>query len=621
MQFVWQYVNDMVGKGVGMGVMAELFFYACIAFTPMAFPLAILLASLMTFGNLGEHLELLAIKASGISLIRIMKPLIAFAVVLAGISIVLQNDIAPHARAKMYTIVLSLRQKSPELDIPEGAFYKDIPGYNVYVRHKNPDGLLRDLMIYNYSDGFENAEVIVADSGRLSVAADKKHLALTLHDGSLFRNWGNRRSRTMDEKIPYMRETFHLRNILISFDGNFTMIDESVMGSSDISKNMTELSTFVDSVRYQQDSIQQTTAAPFKSNVYGSAFRAPFNARPVASPPPPSPLDSLFAQGFPHYYRQLDPTQRLDALRQAKHRTEQIDADYNFLADRQTASQKQILSHLAQYYQRYAMALSCILFFFIGAPLGAIIRKGGIGMPAVLSVFLYLLYYTVDTFGLKMVRQAVLPVWQGVWLSTALLIALGAFFTYKAVNDSTMIDPDAWKVFLRKLSGQRETRHYTRKEVIMTPPDYPQTLLALQRWNLLCQAFLLAPPPPPLYKRFPYGLFGSSKILSDPAQTPLIHPQPMLDLLIRDQEAIIDDLANSSHPLIIGKLMDYPLIRPLALPFLNKAPLRLASEIVFPVGIPLALLVRRSRRQIALDLRATQQINEWLIGEIEKLNS
>jgi lipopolysaccharide export system permease protein len=599
MQFVWQIVNDMVGKGVGMSVMAELFFYACIAFTPQALPLATLLASLMTFGNLGEHLELLAMKASGISLIRIMKPLIGLAIAIAAVSFFFQNDMAPRARAKMYTIVLSLRQTSPELDIPEGVFFKEINGYNIYVRHKDRDGLLRDLMIYDYSDGFDNAEIIVADSGRLSVSADKKYLALKLHNGSLFRNWGNRNTRSANENIPYMRETFRLRDILISFDTNFTMADESIMGSRDISKNMNELSAFIDSVRHERDSVQVRTAASFKNNIYGAASHTHYAAR---SSLPLTEVDSLFAAGFDAYYQSLPSPRKLDALRRAKQRAEQIDSDYNFTALRQADAEKQLLSHLAQYCQRYAMALSCVLFFFVGAPLGAIIRKGGLGLPAVLSVLLYLLYYTVDTFGNKMAKQAVWPMWQGAWLSTALLAGLGVFFTIKAVNDSTMIDPDAWKVLLRKLTGRRETRHYIRKEVVMTPPDYARDREVLTDLNVRSRAYRLDGRPSFLH------LLVRTEGLADPA----------LDGLIREQEAVIDDLCNSSEPLIIGKLMDYPILRPLRLAFLSRPALRFGCLILFPVGLVLGVLVFRQHRQTVQDLLTTERLNDWMIGELER---
>ena len=600
MQFVWQFVNDMVGKGVGMNVLAELFFYAGLSFTPMALPLAILLASLMTFGNLGEHLELLAMKSSGISLLRIMKPLIGFAIVMAGVSFLFQNDIAPRAQTKMYTIVLSLRRNSPELDIPEGSFCKEIPGYNVIVRHKDKSGMLHDLMIYDYSSGFENLEVIVADSGRLNKTADKQYLALTLYSGKSFRNWGGRRTRSVDESTPYLRETFNSRDILIVFDSNFTMADESIMGGSDIGKNMRELTAFIDSVRREQDSIQIQTATPFKNNIYSSSFHNYSTYRPSRSS---VPADTLFDAGFEAYFNHLSSEKKIAHLQQAKRRTEQIKSDYDFPVLRQADAQKQMLMHVTQYFKRYSMALSCILFFFIGAPLGAIIRKGGLGMPAVISVFLYLTYYVVDNFGIKMVQQAVLPPWEGAWLSSLLLLGLGIFLTYKAVNDSTMIEMDAWKAFVRKLIGKREVRNYTKKEVIMTPPDYRRDIETLKAWNEQSENYLRE------HKKWPfYGTFWKNRLLD-----------LELNRLVDDLENTIEDLLNSDENLIIFKLMDCPVIHPLNLKMLEKPAIRLACEIVFPVGLIIYGIALWKRKQVNSDLIIIRKVNTELIAELEKL--
>jgi lipopolysaccharide export system permease protein len=554
----------------------------------------------MTFGNLGEHLELLAMKASGISLLRIMKPLIWLTVLIAGISFLFQNDIAPRAQTKMYTIVLSLKQKSPELDIPEGIFYKEIPGYHVYVRHKDKSGLLHDLMIYDFSGRTENAEVIVADSGRLHGSSDKKYLAMTLYSGVSFRNWENRRSRSMNENTRYVRESFELRDVLISFDSNFTMVDESIMGSRDIGKNMRELTVFIDSVRNERDSIHRQTAASFKNNAYGYAFR---NNPAHRSTNTSIPNDSLFDDGFETYYKQLPQDKKLFYLQQTRRRAEQVASDYNLMASRQTNTEKEMLSHIVEYYKRYSMALSCILFFFIGAPLGAIIRKGGLGMPAVLSIFLYLSYYIVNMFGTKMAKQAVWPVWEGVWLSTALLAALGAFFTYKAVNDSTMIDPEAWKVFFQKLIGKREIRHYLKKELIMTLPDYPRDIETLKKWNERSETCLRE------YSRWPsYGTFWKNR-LSDPE----------LNRLTGDLETTIDDLLNSSESLIIGLLMDYPVIRPLDLRALAKPAIRWSCALLFPVGFLIYGLALWRQKQVNKDLVAVRKVNERLIPELEKL--
>jgi lipopolysaccharide export system permease protein len=602
MQFLWMFVKDMVGKGVEMHVLAELFFYACIAFTPRVLPLSILLASLMTFGNLGEYLELLAMKASGISLLRIMKPLIWFVAATSGISFLFQSDIAPRAQAKMYTVVLSLRQKSPEIDIPESSFFKGIENYNVYVRHKDKDGLLRDLMIYDYSSGFENAEVIVADSGRMNVSADKKYLTLTLHNGESFRNWGNSRSRGINDTRPYQRQSFRLRNVLIAFDTSFTLADASIMGSRDANKNIRELTTYIDSVRQQQDSTHRLTAIPFRNNIYASTFQNYTGTRSIASAD--SPRDTLFAAGFEAYYNQLTREQKLDYLRQAKRRTEQIASEYSFVVLRQTDTEKQLLSHIVQYHQRLAMALSCILFFFIGAPLGSIIRKGGLGMPAVLSVFIYLTYYIVETFGTKMAQQAVWPVWQGAWLSSALLAGLGIFLTYKAVNDSTMIDPDTWKLFLRKWIGMKEIRHYTRKEVIMTPPDYHLAIQTLETWNRQSEDYLRRNQPPDLL-----AIFRKNR-----------SNEQLLARLIADLESRIDDLLNSDNTLIIGKLMDYPILRPFHLPALTSPHVRAACLLLFPIGGLLCGVAYWKQKQVNSDLHLARKITQSLINELQNEN-
>lgn len=229
MQFLWRYIDDMVGKGIEMSVLAEMFIYAALSLVPMALPLAILLASLMTFGNLGERLELLAMKSAGVSLVRIMRPLIITISLISIGAFFFQNKVMPIAQVKLYTLLWSMRQKSPELDIPEGTFYSQITGFNVYVKHKDKEtGLLRDLMIYDFSNGFNNASVIVADSGRLKTSADKMFLILSLYSGESFANLKNQ-SKTSGVKssVPYRRETFGSRDILIEFDANFSRTDES----------------------------------------------------------------------------------------------------------------------------------------------------------------------------------------------------------------------------------------------------------------------------------------------------------------------------------------------------------------------------------------------------------
>ena len=276
MQFLWRYIDDMVGKGLGILVLGEMFFYAALFLVPMALPLAILLASLMTFGNLGERLELLAMKSAGVSLIHIMRPLIITIGMISVGAFFFQNNVMPIAQVKLYTLLYSMRQKSPELDIPEGSFYKDIPGFNVYVKHKdNKTGLLKDLMIYDYSEGFNNARVIVADSGRLKTSADKLFLILSLYNGESFENLKSQEKTSQTTKaVPYRRESFSTKDILIEFDANFNRTDESFMQNQYLGKNLKDLQLSIDSMNCKLDSIRIINA----DNLYDGSYLKVFTS-------------------------------------------------------------------------------------------------------------------------------------------------------------------------------------------------------------------------------------------------------------------------------------------------------------------------------------------------------
>ena len=275
MQFIWRYIDDMVGKGLSIGVLAELFFYAALFMLPMALPLAILLASLMTFGNLGERLELLAMKSAGISLLKIMRPVMIFLIFVSIGAFYFQNYAMPVVQVKLYTLLYSMRQKSPELDIPEGVFYKEITGFNVYVKKKNPQtGLLSDLMIYDYSEGFNNARVIVADSGRLKTSEDKLFLVLSLFNGESFENLKSQEKQSRKTTaVPYRRESFQTKDILIEFDANFNMTDESFMQNQFVGKNLASLQHSIDSMSLRLDSIKAINAKGIYETSYRKSLR------------------------------------------------------------------------------------------------------------------------------------------------------------------------------------------------------------------------------------------------------------------------------------------------------------------------------------------------------------
>ena len=254
MQFLWRYVDEMVGKGLEMTVLAQFFFYSALSLVPASLPLAILLAALITFGNFGERFELLAMKAAGISLLKIMRPLIIFICFICCVSFYFQNVIGPKAQTKLWTLLISMKQKSPEVDIPEGVFYDEIDGYNLYVKHKNrKTGMLYDVLIYNFEKGFENAQIIKSDSGRLEMTADKQHLYLHLYSGEQFENL---KSQNMNQRnVPYRRETFREKHAIIEFNSDFNMVDAGIMSNQSNSKDMRMLQADIDSMKLQNDSV------------------------------------------------------------------------------------------------------------------------------------------------------------------------------------------------------------------------------------------------------------------------------------------------------------------------------------------------------------------------------
>ncbi|MDE6782315.1 MAG: LptF/LptG family permease, partial [Paramuribaculum sp.] len=401
MQFLWRYIDDLVGKGLGVDVLAELFFYAALTMIPMALPLAILLASLMTFGNLGEHFELTAMKAAGISLLRVMRPLIILITLIAIGAFFFQNNVLPIAQTKMWTLLYSIRQSSPELEIPEGVFYDQIPGYNLFVAEKNRNtGTLYNIMIYDMSKGFDNAGIILADSGRLAMMEDKTHLFLRLWEGESFDNL-KEAGRSMNN-VPYRRETFTLKDILVPFDANFNRLDEEGMRNQYVGKNIAELSETIDSLNHRTDSIgisygRELVNTPYlgisssvldadSTGVVDDAKQLP--SLEVMAALPLLNVDSIFAGA--------SSAAQTNYLRQALNKANFKKQEHEFRGLVIKDERRLIRRHDIELQKKFTLSFACLIFFFIGAPLGAIIRKGGLGMPLVISVLLFIFYYIID---------------------------------------------------------------------------------------------------------------------------------------------------------------------------------------------------------------------------------
>lgn len=601
MQFLWRYIDDLVGKGLGMDVIAELFFYAALTMIPMALPLAILLASLMTFGNLGERFELTAMKASGVSLVKSMRPLMVLMGIIAVAAFFFQNDVLPVAQTKMYTLLFSMRQKSPELEIPEGVFYDQIPGYNIFVKEKNRDsGTLHHIMIYDMSKGFDNASLILADSGRLAMTEDKTHLLLRLWQGESFENLSEAGGNMSN--VPCRRESFDDKEIVLKFDANFNRMDEEGMRNQYVGKNISQLKATIDSVNQRVDSIGGNYAAMLMEQpmVGVQYYESRMNenkelvrtVNPAVAMTHPVNVDSVFHGTTSGY--------RLNYLNGALAKARRQKQDYEFKGLTLTDQRKVVRRHGMEMHKKFTLSFACIIFFFIGAPLGAIIRKGGLGMPLVISVFLFIFYYIIDNTGFKLARDGRWEVWSGMWLSSAILLPLGVFFTYKAVNDSAVFNPDAYMNFFRKLLGRNEARLVTMKEIVMDEVVKADALRMLAELSAKCRKMLAECPPKQSYTA--YWLKG--------------YDRGALRSLSVEEEKVVEYLSNSRDKMVILKLMDFPILRSLWL--YHPTGLKWvgwAAIVVFPVGVPLWL----AGRSVQSHLRKEIELIIKVAGETSAL--
>lgn len=543
MQFLWKSIEDLVGKGLSVGVICELFFYAALSMVPTALPLAVLLASLMVFGNLGEKFELTAMKASGISLFRIMRPLIVFMAFLAVGAFFFQNDVLPIAKTKMWTLLFSVRQKSPEVEIPARSFYDQIPNMNLYTESKNPEtGMLYGMILYDLSRGYDNTRVILADSGRFNFTEDKTRLYLHLFNGEMFENMRDNSmglsSASSNSFLPFRRESFNEKEVYFPFDANFNRIDEGGIRSQYVGQNIAELKQSIDSIGHQVDSIGNIYARDLLMTSYFGLKARSYNREtgrveeqevPLSGEYKLLNIDSLFEAPDPGYAKSYVS----QALSKAKR--QQQDYQYRSLVLAEQA--KLMRRHDIELERKFTLSFACIIFFFIGAPLGAIIKKGGLGTPLVISVLLFIVYYIIDNAGYKMARDGKVPVWEGIWLSSAVLLPLGVFLTYKAAGDSAEFKIDGISKLFRRLFGREMPRALVLKEVHMTDVN-PAEAIAM------AQAFLAQE----LEEQRRVSRLGKLSVF---ARSPAAALQQPLNQLV-------DYLSNTDDNHIIALLNEYP---------------------------------------------------------------
>lgn len=599
MQFMWRYVDELIGKGLTLDVLAHFFYYAGLTLIPMSLPLAILLASLITFGNLGERFELLSMKAAGIPLIRILQPIIIFNILLCIGSFYFQNVTGPEAQKKFYTLIYSMKQKSPELEIPEGIFYSEIPGYNIFVEKKGKEnGMLYGVMIYSTTDGYEDAQIVLADSAELKTTADEKHLMLTMYAGERFRNMQAQGNMMARANVPYMRETFIQETDLIPFDNNFNMMDANVFSGSAQTKNLREIETGLDSLAHKSDSIGRSLFAYLQNTTY---------RRKVNIASQDSAKIARQTLNFDTLYSQLTVSQQQSILRNAMQKSTVATNEYEFRGLISKDIDQSTRTHWVEWHKKFTLSLACLFFFFIGAPLGAIIRKGGLGVPVVISVTIFIFYYIINVSGEKMAKSGEWVPWFGEWLSSMVLCPIGIFLTYKANKDSAVFNIEAYINVIRKILGLRISRHIARKEVIIHDPDYPVVkteLTALsQEWQAYAQKSRLRLPPN--YLHIFFHNIDDHEVIS----------------LSRKMENLITILSNSRDAAILDALNKLPIVSTHAhtRPFHNYK-WNMVLGIIFPVGIFFYFRIWRYRLRLYKDIQQIKKYSAFIAERIEKIS-
>ena len=597
MQFLWRYVDDLIGKGLSLDILGQFFWYMSLMMVPQALPLAILLSSLISYGNLGESSELTAIKAAGISLIQSFRGLIVISILIALGSFYFQNNVGPNAQKHIAQLLISMKQKSPELEIPEGIFYDGIPQTNLYVERKDlKTGHLYNIMVYRMTDSYEDQAIILADSGMLQSTAEKKHLILNLWNGEWFENM---RSQEMGSSasVPYRRETFAHKHIVLDFNGDFNLTDMAGISNDARTKSLAKISKDKDSLVHVYDSVGKAYYKDAQTIYYPSPKLQPAQlaeAKKIVNNKNFN-IDSLF--------QKLPADQRRMVVDQALSTVQQEVSDLEFKSMITSDGDKMIRQHDIEAINKFTLSLICIIFFFIGAPLGAIIRKGGLGLPIIISVIVFIIYYILDNTGYRMSRQGTWAIWFGKGLSLAVLIPMAIFFTYKANNDSTVFNADMYKNMLMKMFGIRIKRSIQSKEVIINDPDYAKDTQILEEISTKITSYSqsrnLKSPPNIIKVFFRY------------------HPDHTIEDIYEELEKVIEDLGNTRNRVIIAELNKYPILAVKAhtRPFDHRW-LNILSAIIVPAGNFFYFRMWRFRLRLYRDLRTIIACNEAITKEI-----
>lgn len=608
MQFTWRYVDDLIGKGLSFDILAKFYWYMAQTLVRDSLPLSVLLASLITFGNMGESFELLAMKAAGIPLIRIMRPLAIFAAFLTGTSFYFQNFTSPDAQINMRTLLFSMKEQSPAVEIPEGVFYNGVPNINIYVQRKNTlTGMLYQTIIYKTDQGFDRAQIVLADSARLEVTRDKMHLRLELWNGEQFESLessGGAATQMMQNGAhePFDRETFRFKTLLIDFDSNFNLMDKSLIAGMPTAKNMKQIQQSVDSMNAELDSVGR--------QYYKDACVTYYRRPQLPAKDSVALLNLLRSRqgqstlAFDTIVAHADP-QKLQMARQiALSSVKSVSADLEWKAMGADQEQRSLLGHEVEWHNKITYSLACLLFFFVGAPLGAIIRKGGLGMPTVISVAIFIVWYIIYTSGMKMARDGNINMVLGMWISTMVIAPFSVFFTYKANKDSVVFNIDAYKHFFVRLFGLRTSRHIFRKEVIIDEPRLDKLPAEIETLISACKAYN-----------------EKTKLLRAPSYVNIFFhhvPDRVAEQIDEQMERIVEELSNSRNRMVLEVLNRYPILYTHAhtSPF-DKKWANVAAGLFVPLGIVLWFRIWRFRLRLYRDMRVIVRTSEQLLALLQ----
>ncbi len=450
LQFLWMYIDELAGKGLEPKIIAELLFQFSLSFVPTALPLAILLAALMTFGNMGEFSELTALKSSGISLQRIMRPLIILIAFVSVVSFFFSNNVLPFSNRKARTLLYDIRRKRPDINIQAGTFNNDIDGFSIKVTAKDPDtNMMENLLIYDHRDRRGNVSVTYADSGYMRVSNDETALIMVLYNGYSYTELSERNVSAGERKYPSRKDHFDEQQLVLSLSGfDLERSNEDIFKSHSAMLNIAQLTYHIDSLnrRFNIRVDQQ-----FKEFISTKMYTERYNYS--GSDDDPDDETSfrnrkfdpvLVMESMPAMEKHSAVSSAIDKLKEAS----------SYLSQKNESlyiEVKNIKKYEIDWNRKFTLSFACLVFFFIGAPLGAIIRKGGLGTPAVISILFFVIWYVISLSGEKLVEENRVSTVAGMWASSYILLPAGIFLTYKASTDSVIMNIDTYLIFLRKI--------------------------------------------------------------------------------------------------------------------------------------------------------------------------